>query len=225
MFMQIMKIATIIATLTVIASIGIQQTAFATSDNFKVIVTLDGVDSLTGRLKVEVTMSDGTGATRTVDPFSDGYTGVVKLDPFVFDADSTKETETFDVCVISLDYNVDDACERGEHAVNKDVSRITVNVPSGIGRENDKRGDITYYDENGNPVEDDGEFVPSVSQGDDSTVKEQGPGVDVSFGDDSDHNTVNIDQRSTFADVIRDLVPIAKKGAHMAKDTAVQLLN
>jgi hypothetical protein len=68
--------------------------------------------------------------------------------------------------------------------------------------------------------------INTVDQGDDSTntVKEQGSGIGVSFGDNSDHNTINIDQRSTFADVMRDLVPIAKEGAHMAKDTAVQLL-
>ena len=66
-----------------------------------------------------------------------------------------------------------------------------------------------------------------VKQGDDSTNtdKDQSSDIGVSFGDNSDHNTVNIDQRSPFADVIRDLVPIAKEGSHMAKDTAAQLLN
>ena len=49
--------------------------------------------------------------------------------------------------------------------------------------------------------------------------------MNVSFGDNSDNNKVTIDQRSTFADVIRDLVPVAKEGAHVAKEKAAQLLN
>jgi hypothetical protein len=208
--MQIIKTTTIIAILAVIASVGVQQqTASATSDAFKVIVTLDGVDSLTGRLKVEVTMEDGTGQTRTVDPFRDGYAGVVKLEPFVFKADSTPVHGTFDVCVISLDYDVDDSCTRGENSPAKAPEQIRVEVPSGIGRPNDDVSvtQSTYYD-------DDDEYVPTVSQGDDSenTQKDQDNGVNVSFGDDNDNNRVNIDQRTTFADVIRDLVPISKGG-------------
>ena len=53
-------------------------------------------------------------------------------------------------------------------------------------------------------------------------LKDQGSVSGVSFGDNSDHNTVNIDQRSTFADVIRDLVP---KAGSAIKNTAQQILN
>jgi hypothetical protein len=112
-----------------------------------------------------------------------------------------------------------------QHKESPDV--VYIEAPSGIDRvpEGSTVYSPTYYDNDGTVVP----SVTEVKQGDDSenteTNKDQDADVDVKFGDNSDHNTVNIDQRSTFADVIRDLVPIAKDGAHMAKDTAAQLLN
>jgi hypothetical protein len=57
--MQIIK-TTMIAILVVIALVGVQQTVQATSDVFKVRVTLEGIDSLTGKLKITVTGADVT---------------------------------------------------------------------------------------------------------------------------------------------------------------------
>ena len=62
----------------------------------------------------------------------------------------------------------------------------------------DPNNGITYYDENGNVVEDDGEFVPSTYQGDDSNAVDnnQGTAVSVSIGDNSDNNHITLDQRT-----------------------------
>ena len=81
--MQIIKPIAIIIAVT-IAMIGIgQQTVQATSDTFRVQVTLDGVDSLTKRLDVIVEGADGTLVSRTVDPFADGKSGVVSISDFI----------------------------------------------------------------------------------------------------------------------------------------------
>jgi hypothetical protein len=111
---------------------------------------------------------------------------------------------------------------------NPDV--VWIEAPSGIGRV--PEGSTVYSPSVFTEDDDDDNIIPvsnEVNQGEDSTYteknKDQDAGVNVSFGDNSDHNTVNIDQRSTFADVIRDLVPIAKEGTDVAKETAVQLLN
>lgn len=208
--MQIIKTTMILAFLAVIASIGVQQTAKATSDVFKVKVLLTDVDSATGELDVQVTGEDDTTITKTVNPFEEGRADNVQLEDFVFPASSTREGESFEVCVYS---NEDDdiyTCKNGMNTSHKGPEVIYIQVPSGIGR----TAEDTYYDNDGDIIKDSA-----------NTEKNQASGIDVSFGDNSHHNTVNIDQRSTFADVIRDLVPIAKEGAHMAKDTAVQLLN
>jgi len=222
--MQIIKLTAIIATM-IIAAMGIEsQTVQATSDDiFKVRITLEGVDSLTGRLKVEVTGADGTGVTRTVDPFKEGRTGNIQLADFVLPASSTRLTEIFDVCVYALDYNAVSNCERGENTAKKAPEEITVEVPSGIGRvgDNSQYDDTTYYDE-----EPDNEDVTEVSQGADSNAVDnnQGTGVTVSIGDDSDNNNITVDQRTTFGDVVRELLPIAKKASSAVKNTAVEIL-
>ena len=101
-------------------------------------------------------------------------------------------------------------CTNGVNTEKKGPEEITVFTPTGIAKPLDDTvyhpsvyNQATYYDDDGN----------IIKQGDDSTneetTKDQGSGVSVAFGDDSDHNTVNIDQRSTFADVILDLVPKA----------------
>jgi hypothetical protein len=222
--MQVIKpIAIVIAVTVALMMIG-QQTVQATSDTFRVRVTLEGVDSLTGRLKVEVTGADGTGVTRTVDSFKEGRTGNVQLADFVLPASSTRVTEIFDVCVYALDYNVVSNCERDENTVKKAPEEITVEVPSGIGRvgDNSQYDDTTYYDE-----EPDNEDVTEVSQGADSNAVDnnQGTGVTVSIGDDSDNNNITVDQRTTFGDVVRELLPIAKKAGSAVKNTAVEILN
>ena len=222
--MQIIKpIAIVIAVTVALMMIG-QQTVQATSDTFRVRVTLEGVDSLTGRLKVEVTGADGTGVTRTVDPFKEGRTGNVQLADFVLPASSTRVTEIFDVCVYALDYNAVSNCERGENTAKKAPEEITVEVPSGIGRvgDNSRYDDTTYYDE-----EPDNEDVTAVSQGADSNAVDnnQGTGVTVSIGDDSDNNNITVDQRTTFGDVVRELLPIAKKAGSAVKNTTVEILN
>jgi hypothetical protein len=222
--MHVIKtIAIVIAVTVALMMIG-QQTVQATSDTFRVQVTLEGVDSLTGRLKVEVTGADGTGVTRTVDPFKEGRTGNVQLADFVLPASSTRVTEIFDVCVYALDYNAVSNCERGENTAKKAPEEITVEVPSGIGRvgDNSQYDDTTYYDE-----EPDNEDVTEVSQGADSNAVDnnQGTGVTVSIGDDSDNNNITVDQRTTFGDVVRELLPIAKKAGSAVKNTAVEILN
>ena len=227
--MQIIKTTMIIAILVVIALVGVQQhTAFASSNVFKVKVILDGVDSQTGPLDVEVTGADDTTVSKSVDPFKDGHAGVVDIGTFVLPAKSTEEGEFFEVCVFSQEDVY--VCKNGVNTEKNAPETIRIETPTGIDKSISGRvyhPEPTYYN-------DDGQIIPVqdndiTNQGDDSvnteTTKDQGSGVGVSFGDNSDHNTVNIDQRSTFADVIRDLVPIAKEGAHMAKDTAVQLLN
>jgi hypothetical protein len=222
--MQVIKpIAIVIAVTVALMMIG-QQTVQATSDTFRVRLTLEGVDSLTGRLKVEVTGADGTGVTRTVDPFKEGRTGNVQLADFVLPASSTRVTEIFDVCVYALDYNAVSNCERGENTAKKAPEEITLEVPSGIGRvgDNSQYDDTTYYDE-----EPDNEDVTEVSQGADSNAVDnnQGTGVTVSIGDDSDNNNITVDQRTTFGDVVRELLPIAKKASSAVKNTAVEILN
>jgi hypothetical protein len=222
--MHVIKpIAIVIAVTVALMMIG-QQTVQATSDTFRVRLTLEGVDSLTGRLKVEVTGADGTGVTRTVDPFKEGRTGNVQLADFVLPASSTRVTEIFDVCVYALDYNVVSNCERDENTAKKAPEEITVEVPSGIGRvgDNSQYDDTTYYDE-----EPDNEDVTEVSQGADSNAVDnnQGTGVTVSIGDDSDNNNITVDQRTTFGDVVRELLPIAKKASSAVKNTAVEILN
>jgi hypothetical protein len=216
-------ISIVIAVTVALMMIG-QQTVQATSDTFRVRVILEGIDSLTGRLKVEVTGADGTGVTRTVDPFKEGRTGNVQLADFVLPASSTRVTEVFDVCVYALDYNAVSNCEMDENTAKKAPEEITVEVPSGIGRvgDNSQYGDITYYDE-----EPDNEDVTEVSQGADSNAVDnnQGTGVTVSMGDDSDNNNITVDQRTTFGDVVRELLPIAKKAGSAVKNTAVEILN
>ena len=106
----------------------------------------------------------------------------------------------------------------GVNTEKKGPEEITVFTPTGIAKPLDDTvyhpsvyNQATYYDDHGN----------IIKQGDDSTneetTKDQGSGASVAFGDDSDHNTVNIDQRSTFADVILDLVP---KAGSAIKNTA-----
>src|SRR5919112_1073433 len=214
-----------IAMLAVIAMIGLQQTALATSDDdyvsekTTVKVTLEGINSQTGKVEVEVSPQDGDSKIRTIDPFQEGFAGNVPLAPFKFDTSELDNNENVNVCVYLLDHNNIYTCNNDY--VENNRATVSVQIPGEYQQPsiNDK---ITYYDEDGN-------VIPNsyVKQGDDSTNtdKDQGSGIGVSFGDNSDHNTVNIDQRTTFADVIRDLVPIAKEGAHMAKDTAAQLLN
>jgi hypothetical protein len=217
-----------IAILAVIAVIAVQQTASATDDSdddhvddegtTTVRVTLDGIDSLTGRVQVQVSPQDGD-SKMTIDPFQEGFAGNVPLTPFKFSTEELDNNENVNVCVYLLDHNNIYTCNNDYVEDNR--AAVSVQIPNEYQQPsiNDK---ITYYDEDGN-------VIPNsyVKQGDDSTNtdKDQGSGIGVSFGDNSDHNTVNIDQRSTFADVIRYLVPIAKDGAHMAKYTAAQLLD
>jgi hypothetical protein len=49
--------------------------------------------------------------------------------------------------------------------------------------------------------------------------------VSVSIGDNSDNNHVTVDQRTTFGDVLKELIPVAKKVGSAAKNTAVEILN
>ena len=222
-----------IAILAVIASIGIQQTAFATSDNddddddstpvFKVRVVLTGVDSQTGPLVVQVTTNDDGSMEDRVDPFKNGEAGTVDLG--VFNVKSFIDiNDSFEVCAFSVDHDGLYECKTAINTrANPDV--VYIQAPSGIDRVPEGstvyHPQTTYYDDDGNviPVQDN-----DVRQGDDSenTQKDQGSGIGVSFGEDSDHNTVNIDQRTTFADVVKELVPQAGRAI---KNTAVQLLN
>jgi hypothetical protein len=221
--MQIIKSTAIIAAM-IIAAMGIEsQTVQATSDDeFKIRVTLKGVDSLTGELDVTVRAGDGTTTTQIVDPFREGNAGTVTIDDFELSEDSTDIGELYRVCVSAIDYNNESECVQGHRGDGK-VNRVYIEVPSGIGR----AGDTTYYDENGNVVEDDGEFVPSTYQGDDSNAVDnnQGTGVSVSIGDDSYNNNITVDQRTTFGDVLKELIPVAKKVGSAAKNTAVEILN
>jgi hypothetical protein len=114
--------------------------------------------------------------------------------------------------VYALNYDDKVDCEEGTNGPKKAPEVIDVEVPSGT----------TYYDEDGN-------VIPNsyLKQGDDSTntEKDQDAGLNISFGDNSDNNKVTIDQRSTFADVMKDLIPLAEKGGHALKDTAAEILN
>jgi hypothetical protein len=220
--MQIIKLTAII-TAMIIATMGIEsQTVQATSeDPFRIRVTLDGVDSLTGELDVTVRAGDGTTTTKIVDPFKEGYAGKVTIDDFVLPEDSTDYNEEYRVCVSTIDYNNEYECVTG-HCGDVKVNRVFIDVPSGIGR----AGDDTEYDEYGNVVTDDGEFQPTTYQGKNSettnTNREQDTGVTVTFGDDSDNNNVNIDQRTTWGDVIERTLP---KVANYAKNTTRDFLN
>jgi hypothetical protein len=158
-------------------------------------------------------------------PFADGRAGNVPIKLFKLPASSVRQGESFSLCVHSLDYDNADECITGENTPNKKIEEVSIKVPSGIGR----AGDTTYYDENGNVLTDDGEFRPSVYQGDDSestnTNKEQASGVTVDIGDDSDNNNITVDQRTTFGDVLKELIPVAKKAGSAVKNTAVEILN
>jgi hypothetical protein len=206
--MQIIKTTMIIAILAVGAMIGFQQTASATSDDedtTTVKVTLDCINSVTGKVEIEVSPQNGDSKIRTIDPFSEGFAGNVSLSPFEFDTSELDNNENVNVCVYLLDHNNIYTCNNDY--VEDNMAKVSLQIPGEYQQPTSLNDQITYYDEDGN-------VIPNsyVKQGDDSinTDKEQGSGIGVSFGDNSDHNTVNIDQRSTFADVIRDLVPIAK---------------
>ncbi len=217
--MQIIKLTAIIAAM-IIAAMGIEsQTVQATSDDvFKVRITLEGVDSQTGQLKIILYGNDGIQQTQIVDPFADGRAGNVPTKVFKLPASSVRQGESFSLCVHSLDYDNADECITGENTPNKKIEEVSIKVPSGIGR----AGDTTYYDE-----EPDNEDVTEVSQGADSNAVDnnQGTGVTVSIGDDSDNNNITVDQRTTFGDVVRELLPIAKKAGSAVKNTAVEIFN
>ena len=182
------------------------------------------MDSLTGQLDITVREGDGETHTNIVDPFKEGYAGHYTVDDFVLPDDTTDIGENIRVCVSAISYNNEANCVEKERT-EASVQKIEVYSPSGIGRAGDINKDTTYYEEDGNVVQE-GDYVPSVYQGDDSestnTNKDQGSGVTVAFGDDSDNNNLNIDQRSTFADVIKDLVP---KVGSAVKNTAREILN
>ena len=218
---------TMIAILAVVAVIGLQHTASATRDDYvsettSVKVTLKRVDSTTGNLQVQVIPQNDDSKTRNVNPFNDGFAGNVKLSPFEFSDEQLANGDNVQVCVFELDHDNVYVCDN--EIVQNNVAKISLVLPGVI---QSSYNVPTYYDEDGNVISTTTEDSNNVKQGDDSTNTESSKdaGVSVSFGDNNDYNTVNIDQRSTFADVIRDLVPIAKEGAHMAKDTAAQLLN
>jgi hypothetical protein len=228
--MQIIK-TTMIAILAVFALMGVQQqTAFASSDVFKVKVILDGVDSQTGPLDVEVTGADDTTVSKSVDPFKDGHAGVVDIGTFVLPAKSTEEGEFFEVCVFSQEDEDVYVCKNGVNTEKNAAETIRIETPTGIDKSISGRvyhPEPTYYNGDGHiiPVQDN----DVTNQGDDSvnteTTKEQDSGVTVTFGDDSDNNNVEIDQRTTFADVIKDVLPYATKAGSIAKNTAVEILN
>ena len=160
---------------------------------------------------------DGDNKMRTVNLFDEGYAGNVEIRDFIFNTDELDNGDNVNVCVYALDNGNVFTCDN--EVVKHNIAKISLQIP-GV-PEQSSNGPTQYEDE------DEDERESYVQQGDDSinTDKDQGSGIGVSFGDNSDHNTVNVDQRSTFADVIRDIVPIAKEGAHVAKDTAAQLLN
>ena len=219
--MKITKTVNVIVILAVIAVITSVQAAQASNDSEKttVKITLKGIDSITGNLQVEVIPQEGDSKTRTINPFQEGYAGNVQIRPFKFSTDELDNNQNVQVCVYSLDHGNVFTCDN--EYVEDNTAKLSLVIP-GVPQE--RYNEPTYYDEDGN-------VIPSsyVKQGDDSTTnqknKDQDSGVNVSFGDNSDNNKATIDQRSTFADVIRDIVPIAKEGAHMAKDTTAQLLN
>jgi hypothetical protein len=217
--MQIIKTTMIIAIIAVGAMIGFQQTASATSDDedtTTVKVTLDCINSVTGKVEIEVSPQNGDSKIRTIDPFSEGFAGNVSLSPFEFDTSELDNNENVNVCVYLLDHNNIYTCNNDY--VEDNMAKVSLQIP-GEYQQPTANDDITYYDEDGN-------VIPNsyVKQGDDSinTDKDQGSGIGVSFGDNSDHNTVNIDQRSTFADTLNYLLP---KAGNAIKNTARELLN
>jgi hypothetical protein len=175
---------------------------------------------VTGKVEIEVSPQNGDSKIRTIDPFSEGFAGNVPLSPFEFDTSELDNNENVNVCVYILDHNNIYTCNNDY--VEDNMAKVSLQIPGKYQQPTSLNDQITYYDEDGN-------VIPNsyVKQGDDSTntEKDQDAGLNVSFGDNSDNNKVTIDQRSTFADVMKDLIPLAEKGGYALKDTAAEILN
>ena len=165
--MQIIK-STMIAMLAVIAVIGVQQTASATSDDedtTTVKVTLDGINSVSGKVEIEVSPQNGDSKIRTIDPFSEGFAGNVPLSPLEFDTSELDNNENVNVCGYLLDHNNIYTCNNDY--VEDNMAKVSLQIPGEYQQPsiNDK---ITYYDEDGNVISN-----SYVKQGDDSTNTER----------------------------------------------------
>lgn len=108
----------------------------ATDETFKVNVVLTGVDSLTGKLNVCVTPSDGDIRCRAVDPFSDSRAGTVDLEDFVFNTDENPVLGKFQVCVAYVYPPYEQNCAAGVNNPQHASETVTIEVPTGIGRPN-----------------------------------------------------------------------------------------
>src|SRR5215218_3104540 len=125
---------TIAITIAIAISMTLGGNVYAEEGQFKVNVIFTGVDSETGELDVQVTAADDTLISKIVDPFGDGYAGTVKGPTFTFDSSTTRQGETFEVCVYAIEHNDAYTCKSGTNTAKKGPETIKIQVPSGIGR-------------------------------------------------------------------------------------------